>query len=99
MSKEKKFIAEIVTWFDRRNGNSYFSARVYDMSMKLLFVSPFQYRYGPHPRDTVIGSIDALVLSVHMHNHDIAKLVYFNERKGTKKECQQNGIANPTGKL
>lgn len=96
MSK-KKFIAEIITWFDRRNGNSYFSARVYDMSMRLLFVCPFQYGYGSQPRDTVIDSIGGLVLSVHMHKHDLAKLVYFNERKGTKKECKENGT-NPTGK-
>lgn len=99
MSKEtKEFIAEIITWFDRRNGNSYFSARVYDMRMTLLFVCPFQYGYDSHPRDTVIGSIQSL-MTVHMHKHDIGKLVYFNERKGTKKECKQNGISNPTGKL
>lgn len=91
VEESKEFIAEIITWFDKRNGNSYFSARVYDLKMKLLFVCPFQYGYGSHPRDTVLGNIDALVLSVHMHKHDLAKLVYFNERKGTKKECVQNG--------
>ena len=36
-------------WFDRANGNSYFSARVtidYGMESEQSFVLPFQYGYG-----------------------------------------------------
>ncbi len=34
-------------WFDRLNGNSYFSARI-TLDDKLVAVLPFQYGYGSH---------------------------------------------------
>lgn len=37
-------------WFDRINGNSYFSARVF-LNDKLVATLPFQYGYGDHYTD------------------------------------------------
>lgn len=34
-------------WFDKANGNSYFSARIY-IDDKQVAVLPFQYGYGDH---------------------------------------------------
>lgn len=42
-------------WFDKVNGNSYFSARVvlnYGMDDAVSFAIPFQYGYGDHYIDT-----------------------------------------------
>jgi hypothetical protein len=39
-------------WFDRANGNSYFSARIilnYGMKNQINLALPFQYGYGNHP--------------------------------------------------
>jgi len=37
----------IKEWFDKINGNSYFSSRVY-YDDELILVLPFQYGYGEH---------------------------------------------------
>jgi hypothetical protein len=82
----KKNIAEIKTWFDRINGNSYFSARIYDLDMNLLKVVPFQYGYGSHPRDVCITTINSMN-EVHQHKFDISRQTYFNEMKSLKRDC------------
>lgn len=37
MRKKKKYIVEIKHWWDKVNGNSYFSGRVYDLRMDVLY--------------------------------------------------------------
>jgi hypothetical protein len=44
----KKYNIFAKTWFDRANGNSYFSSRVFDLEGNLLKVLPLQYGYGSH---------------------------------------------------
>lgn len=49
-------IAHIRRWFDRVNGNSYFTALVTvpcEDGVKRSFLLPFQYGYGSHPEYTV----------------------------------------------
>ena len=82
----KKYIAEIKKWFDKKNGNSYFSARIYDLDMNLLKVVPFQYGYGSHPRDVCIATI-GYMNEVHQHKFDISRQTYFNEMKSLKRDC------------
>lgn len=51
-----KIRAAIRRWFDRANGNSYFSAMVFvhcDDGPTRAFVIPYQYGYGSHPEWTV----------------------------------------------
>ena len=47
-------------WFDKVNGNSYFSARVtldYGMESEQSFVLPFQYGYGDMYRQATIKAL------------------------------------------
>ena len=40
-----KFIIVGKKWFDKANGNTYHSARVFDLEKKVIAVAPFQYGY------------------------------------------------------
>lgn len=48
-----KYIAETKEYFDKRNGNSYWSCRVEDIENDRMYVFPFQYGYGDHSEDVV----------------------------------------------
>ena len=56
---KKEYIIKINHWFDKTNGNPYFSARIYDLTMKLLKVVPFQYGNRSHAEDTVTAHVQA----------------------------------------
>ena len=84
--RDKEYIVEIRIWFDKVNGNSYFSARIYDLRMNLLKVVPFQYGYGSHPRDVCVAHIQAMN-KVHQHKFEISRKTYFNEMKSLKRDC------------
>ena len=99
-----KYIAEIKTWFDRINGNSYFSARVFNLKNELIKTIPFQYGYGSHPRDTISKYIQGYEYGLHLnihginklhlckvHIHDINKMIYFTESKSLKKDSVKWG--------
>lgn len=58
MSREPiKYIIEVKHWWDKVNGNSYFSARVYDLHMNLISIHPFQYGNKSHAEDVVVKPI------------------------------------------
>lgn len=41
-----KYIIVGKKWFDKVNGNTYHSARVYDLEKKVVAVASFRYGYG-----------------------------------------------------
>ena len=41
-----KYIAETKVWFDKINGNSYFSVQIEDIEKDITYKLPFQYGYG-----------------------------------------------------
>jgi hypothetical protein len=43
--RQVKYIAETKTWFDKVNGNTYWSSRVEDIENDIVYVFPFQYGY------------------------------------------------------
>lgn len=43
-----KYIAITKEWFDKINGNSYFSSQVEDIERDIIYKFPFQYGYGSH---------------------------------------------------
>ena len=48
-----RYIAETKEYFDKVNGNSYWSCRVEDIERDVMYVFPFQYGYGDHSEDEV----------------------------------------------
>ena len=46
-TKVKNIRVEAREWFDKVNGNSYFSARAY-VNGELVAIAPFQYGYGEY---------------------------------------------------
>ena len=86
MRPQKERIVEVKHWWDRINGNSYFSARVYDLTMELLFVVPFQYGDKSHSEDVVVNTINA-AHTHHRHKHDINRICYYNHTDDLKKWC------------
>ena len=57
-TKVKNIRVEGREWFDRRYGNSYFSARAY-VNGKLVVIAPFQYGYGGQYLQEVTGILRA----------------------------------------
>ena len=56
----QKIYAIVRRWFDRANGNSYFSCRVtipLEEGKRISFVIPFQYGYGSQPEHTIIETL------------------------------------------
>lgn len=53
ITRKIKYIAETKEYFDKRNGNSYWSCRVEDIENDRMYVFPFQYGYGDHSEDVV----------------------------------------------
>ena len=98
MSRESvKYIIEVKNWYDRTNGNPYFSARVYDLQMHLISVHPFQYGNKSHAEDVVVKPIWKAYNTVydepnttgeHFHRHDISRMCYFNHQDEVKKWCK-----------
>ena len=86
----KQYIVEIKTWFDKVNGNSYFSGRVYDLNMKLLHIMPFQYGYDRAGEDTAIALIQSSS-EVHEHKHDLWRKCYFNKQEALKRDTVRFG--------
>ena len=41
-----KYIAVTKEWFDKINGNSYFSVQIEDVEKDITYKLPFQYGYG-----------------------------------------------------
>ena len=59
MRIEKEYITEVFHWWDRACGNSYFSARIFNLKMELLKIVPFQYGDKSHSEDVVTANIQA----------------------------------------
>lgn len=55
---EYEYILEINAkeWFDRTNGNSYFSARI-TLDDRQIAILPFQYGYGSHYLDMALQEL------------------------------------------
>ena len=90
MRKKKKYIVEIKHWWDKVNGNSYFSGRVYDLRMDVLYFIPFQYGDTSHSEDVAVNCLGS-IHKEHMHKHDISRLCYFNHQDTLKKWVKQYG--------
>jgi len=106
MSREPiRYIIEVKHWYDRTNGNPYFSARVYDLHMHLISVHPFQYGNKSHAEDVVVNvswrayntvyeepnTTGSIYTDEQFHRHDISRMCYFNHQDELKKWCKQWG--------
>ena len=84
MDLRKQYIIKINHWFDKINGNPYFSARIYDITMKLLKVVPFQYGNRSHAEDTVTAHIQANN-PVHEIKNTVFQKCYMDHTSGLKR--------------
>ena len=87
-----EYIADIKTWFDSQNGNSYFSGQIFDLSRGTVAVLPFQYGYGSHPEDVVVKPIQNHE-GTDEHRHDTRRRIHFSKNPALKRECVAYGTA------
>jgi hypothetical protein len=52
------FICTAKEWFDKVNGNSYWSARVEDIEKDITYIFPFQYGYGDQSLQEVMRALN-----------------------------------------
>tara|TARA_R110002012_G_scaffold106893_1_gene248464 strand:- start:90 stop:470 length:381 start_codon:yes stop_codon:yes gene_type:complete len=102
MSREPiRYIIEVKHWYDRTNGNPYFSARVYDLHMHLISVHPFQYGNKSHAKEVVVKPIWRAYNTVYEEPNTTDEYIsarvvkygmcYFNHQDELKKWCKQWG--------
>ena len=86
----KVIIVHAKDWFDKVNGNSYFSVRimVQKKQVKELFCIPFQYGYGDHYRDIAIQELEKLKI---LKKNEKVKPVYIKQENCLKKEVLEWG--------
>ena len=53
MKNKYRYIAVTKEWFDKINGNSYFSVEIEDIEKDITYKLPFQYGYGNQSEFTV----------------------------------------------
>lgn len=93
MTTKIEYVAEIKTWFDRVNGNSYFSARIYDLKNDLVAVVPFQYGYGTHPDFVAIKAIQNYEGIHEVSNSTFQRTKIITHDYGLKRDCVRWGEA------
>lgn len=87
-----QFIAYSRHWWDRVNGNSYFSAQIFDTNMRLKQVLPFQWGSNSHAEDVITSWVQASQ-KIHEHKHDVRRKIYFDKNNTTKRDCKALGEA------
>lgn len=90
MRPKKEYIAVSRHWYDKQNGNPYFSAQVFDIRMTLVKVIPFQYGDNSHAEDTIVAWVQAMN-PTHEHKHDVRRKIYFDRNVTTKRDCKALG--------
>ena len=85
-------IAYVRHWWDKTNGNPYFSAHIFDIMMRLIHVCEFQYGNTSHAEDVVTSWVQA-TNGTHEHKHDVFRKIYFNHNDTTKRDCVALGEA------
>ena len=74
-------------WFDKVNGNSYWSARVEDIEKDITYVFPWQYGYGDQ-------SLHEVMKALNLSHYEHEKVKYIKIEKCLKKEIVEHGEAN-----
>jgi len=87
-----QYIAYSRHWWDKVNGNSYFSAQVFDTNMRLLHVIPFTYGDKSHADDMITQWVQASQPE-HEHRYDVRRKIYFDANNTTKRDCVALGKA------
>ena len=98
-----KYIAVTKEWFDKVNGNSYFSVQIEDVEKDLTYKLPFQYGYGSQSEFTIKeffnvfnlhGKIRITVkefLGLKGFNSDLP-IKFIKMENCLKKEVEEHGI-------
>jgi len=71
-------------WFDKVNGNSYWSARVEDIENDITYVFPWQYGYGD-------SSLHEVMKALNLSHYEYKKVKYIKIEKCLKKEMVEHG--------
>ena len=71
-------------WFDKVNGNSYWSARVEDIEKDITYVFPFQYGYGDQ-------SLQEVMKALNLSHYEYKKVKHIKMEKCLKKEVVEHG--------
>ena len=90
MRPKKEYIAVIRRWWDKQNGNSYFSAQVFDIRMTLVKVLEFQH--GSDAEHIIASWVQAMN-PIHEHLHYVTLKIYFDRNDTTKRDCVAFGKA------
>ena len=101
MQRKIKFVASVIKWFDKANGNTYHSVRIQRMSDGTIIACVFQYGYGDHYKQTALEAMakEKWLPKKYRDDHDWRNYehennypVDWNVSQGSKRDCIANGI-------
>lgn len=93
-----KYIAHVIQWWDKVNGNTYHSVSITRTDTGETVRAPFQYGYGWQYEHTTLEKLsevgwipkeymDRLYLYERENDYPIKYIVHY----GTKRECMEHG--------
>ena len=100
-----RFVVNTIKWFDKINGNTYFSNRITNIESGEVICSPFQYGYGDHYRFIALKDMDknnwipkkyspkpGFNSIYHLYERENNYPILWNCHNGLKRDCIANGI-------
>lgn len=94
-----KYLITGYEWFDKTNGNSYFSCRIEQITKegtKLIAKLPFQYGYGEHYRQQAYKQLVEMgkAKEEDRFNHDLnhKRFIFVKHENQLKREVLRQGI-------
>ena len=95
-----KFVAVVVKWFDKVNGNTYHSVRVTKVATGETIYCEFQYGHGYQYRYTALLAMlskkwlgDYTLKTYHYYERENNYPIMWNVTNGLKRDCVANGKA------
>jgi len=95
-TRQIRFIADAKTWFDKVNGNSYFSVRVTRTDTGETIVCPFQYGYGSHyqhmAREAMAKAGWLPLNDLHLYERENGYPIHWTISDALKREVVRHGV-------
>jgi len=99
MERAIRFVANVVRWFDKVNGNTYHSVNITRCADGAVIACPIQYGYGDQYRYTALVAMnEAGWLGAGFDTRDVFVFgrennypILWNVSDGRKRDCVANG--------
>ena len=95
-----KYVANVVIWRDKIDGNTYHSVRIFRCSDGERLIVPFTYGYGDSYRQSALASMEGSgwlpkkygKANAYLFERENEYPILWNVSTGLKRDCIRNGL-------